>query len=104
MGYQNRTRLCDNPTPQFEGEDCTVDGGWGDWSEWKACPVSCGGGYQNRTRLCDNPSPQFEGEDCTVDGSLGHETQKCNENPCPIDGGWGDWSTWETCPVSCGGG
>ena len=25
-GYQNRTRTCDNPTPQFEGEDCTVDG------------------------------------------------------------------------------
>ncbi len=59
-----------------------VDGGWGDWSTWETCPVSCGGGYQNRTRLCDSPSPQFEGEDCTVDGSLGYETQNCNENPC----------------------
>ena len=60
-----------------------VNGGWGDWSEWKACPVSCGGGYQNRTRLCDSPLPQFEGKDCTADGSTRYEIQKCNEIPCP---------------------
>jgi len=120
-GTQGRTRVCDNPAPQFGGDDCTVDGstdmetqacnenecpingGWGEWSEWDECPVSCGGADQGRTRVCDNPAPQYGGDDCTADGTTDSETQKCNENPCPINGGWGDWSEWTECPVSCGG-
>ena len=60
-----------------------VNGGWGEWSSWPECPVSCGGGTQGRTRVCDNPVPEFGGEDCTVDGSTDMETQACNEIPCP---------------------
>ena len=60
-----------------------VNGGWGDWTEWDECPVTCGGADQGRTRVCDNPAPQFGGDDCTVDGSLDSETQRCNKNPCP---------------------
>lgn len=60
-----------------------VHGGWGDWTEWEECPVSCGGADQGRTRVCDNPVPEFGGDDCTVDGSSASETQRCNENPCP---------------------
>jgi len=121
-GTQGRTRVCDNPVPDFGGEDCTVDGstdmetqacnenpcpingGWGDWSEWDMCPVTCGGADQGRTRACDNPAPQFGGDDCTVDGSLDSETQRCNENPCPIDGGFSDWDEWGPCTAQCGGG
>ena len=60
-----------------------VNGGWGEWSSWAYCPVTCGGGTQGRTRVCDNPAPQFGGSDCTMDGSSDLETQACNENPCP---------------------
>ena len=60
-----------------------VDGGWGDWTEWKECAVSCGGADQGRFRVCDNPTPQFGGDDCTIDGSSASEKQRCNENPCP---------------------
>jgi len=121
-GTQGRTRVCDNPVPEFGGEDCTVDGstdmetqacnenpcpingGWGDWTEWDECPVTCGGADQGRTRVCDNPAPQFGGDDCTVDGSLDSGTQRCNENPCPIDGGFSDWDEWGPCTAQCGGG
>ena len=60
-----------------------VDGGWGDWTEWEECAVSCGGADQGRFRVCDNPTPQFGGDDCTIDGSSASEKQRCNENPCP---------------------
>ena len=60
-----------------------VKGGWGEWSSWPECPVSCGGGIQVRSRVCDSPAPEFGGDDCTVDGSSDLETQACNEYPCP---------------------
>ena len=60
-----------------------VDGVWGDWSQWKDCPVSCGGADQQRIRACDSPAPQYGGDDCTVGGNpFDWETQKCNESPC----------------------
>ena len=59
-----------------------VNGGWGDWTEWGACQVSCGGADQSRARLCDSPHPKNHGDHCTVDGSKSYETQRCNENPC----------------------
>ena len=60
-----------------------VNGGWGEWSSWQDCPVSCDGGTQERSRVCNNPEPDFGGDDCTLDGSSDLETQACNENPCP---------------------
>ena len=59
-----------------------VNGGWGEWGAWDACPVTCGGGDQNRHRVCDNPIPENGGDHCTVDGSADIDSQRCNENQC----------------------
>ena len=62
-----------------------VDGGWGEWSVWGPCSVTCGSGIQGRIRLCNNPFPQHGGDDCTVDGSSPHQTRECNELSCPSE-------------------
>ena len=59
-----------------------VDGGWGTWSSWTECPVSCGSGEIKRNRTCDNPAPQHGGDSCTDSGSPDSETKSCNDNPC----------------------
>merc|ERR1712140_72645 len=118
VGTQSRSRSCippqnggfscpsdtDSETQECDNGPCPVNGGWGDWSDWDDCPVPCGGADQSRTRVCDNPAPQFGGVDCTVDGSTDAQTQRCNENPCPIDGGFSAWDEWGPCTVECGGG
>merc|ERR1739847_159536 len=59
-----------------------VHGGWGHWTAWDECPVTCGGADQGRTRICDSPSPEVGGDECTSDGSVASETQRCNEQSC----------------------
>jgi len=114
-GTQDRFRYCNAPqkggypcpsqtqsdTQTCNNGPCPVDGGWGEWSEWSECPVSCGGGENTRIRTCDNPVPEHGGADCVGDAS---ETGPCNENPCPIDGGFSEWDEWSACTVECGGG
>ena len=50
----------------------TVDGDWGEWTEWGACSIPKCGGQQTRKRSCDNPAPAHGGCDCT---GTGHGTQ-----------------------------
>ncbi|XP_078354720.1 uncharacterized protein LOC144639299 isoform X1 [Oculina patagonica] len=117
-GTQTLSRTCTNPPPSNGGKDCSelgpdkktqecgtqpcpIDGGYTDWSASK-CTVTCGGGTQTLTRTCTNPPPSNGGKDC---GELGPAEKKvpCNEEECPIDGGYTDWSESE-CSVTCGGG
>ena len=59
--------------------------------DWSFCSVSCGGGTQTRT--------------CTKDDcSTYTESQSCNTQCCPVNGGWSAWSSWSACSVTCGGG
>ena len=69
----------------------------GQWSEWGECSKSCGGGTRTKTRECINQRDSY-GNPCNQDLV---ETEKCNENPCPI---WTDWTDWTPCTVTCGGG
>ncbi|XP_072010680.1 SCO-spondin-like isoform X3 [Engystomops pustulosus] len=80
---------------------CRLDGGWGMWSSWSSCSISCGEGVQTRSRLCDNPVPQKGGHDC-----LGDQEQRrpCRGPTCPDLNSWSEWSSWSLCSMTCGGG
>ncbi|XP_033759819.1 coadhesin-like [Pecten maximus] len=106
-GIRNRTRNCDNPTPQHNGLDCVgpnsetsgcdeatcpPPGVWGNWLEWSDCSKTCGEGVKIRTRNCDNSA----GGECIGDNS---ETKDCQDWVC-YDA-WGDWSE---CSFTCGSG
>ncbi|XP_062331210.1 thrombospondin-2-like isoform X1 [Osmerus eperlanus] len=114
-GAQQRGRSCDDVItscsgPSLQTRSCSlvkcdrkvrVDGGWGLWSPWSACSLTCGEGNITRVRLCNAPPPQRGGQDCVGETK---EMQPCNNTPCPIAGGWVSWSSWTECSVSCGGG
>lgn len=119
-GNQSRQRQCNSPTPVGDGRNCShlgpssetrlcntqkcpVNGGYTSWSTFSNCSKECGGGAKLRTRNCTNPPPAHGGNDCS---RLGYpeETQVCNNDPCPVDGGFGDWSLYGACSASCGGG
>nr|DBA18217.1 TPA: hypothetical protein GDO54_016492 [Pyxicephalus adspersus] len=115
-GTQTRVRLCNSPSPSFdgtycEGQDrqsqicnirhCPVDGKWSPWGSWTPCSVSCGGGLRQRSRECSSPQPQYGGHKCK---GKAFENEFCNGDLCPIHGNWGSWSAWGTCSRTCNGG
>ncbi|XP_060586807.1 SCO-spondin-like isoform X3 [Ruditapes philippinarum] len=111
-GKRKRSRDCDGPFygganctgPWDEIEDCNthecpVDGKWDEWASWSACNVTCGGGGRWRSRNCTGPF--HGGAECPGQNM---SSEACNTHECPIDGVWTDWTGWEICPVTCGGG
>merc|ERR1719494_582971 len=119
-GEQERARTCTNPAPAHGGSDCTklgsdkesqqcetkacpVNGGYSAWSAWTKCTKTCGGGIQERARTCTDPAPAHGGSDCTNLGSE-RESQKCETQACPVDGGYSGWSDWSECSKECGEG
>lgn len=114
---QCRSRTCDNPAPKNGGStctgltvevsNCTVHGGWTEWSAYSACSQSCGIAVKTRKRTCTNPKPAHGGRVC-----VGPDRSDiyCTLSPCPapeqpqIDGSWGPWGAWSECNVPCGGG
>jgi hypothetical protein len=56
-----------------------VHGEWSNWSDWSACPVTCGLGMQKRHRNCSNPYPMLYGDHCFGDSV---EYKNCVEKMC----------------------
>lgn len=117
-GTRTRTRSCSNPGPKHGGDDCQgypnsteicflghcpVHGNYSEWSMFSRCTLTCGGGKQYRTRTCNRPIPQYGGLNCSGLGPKREEVD-CNTNPCPIDGGYSEWTDFSACSVSCNSG
>ncbi|XP_065841444.1 A disintegrin and metalloproteinase with thrombospondin motifs adt-1-like [Oscarella lobularis] len=115
-GTKQMIRLCNNPKPHYGGRSCNgrprqvmecnklscpVNGKWSSWGSWSVCSANCGSGIRERNRTCDDPSPKFDGSYCP--GS-DFSRDLCNEQPCPADGAWSEWSNWTPCSKSCEGG
>ncbi|KAK6187217.1 hypothetical protein SNE40_005292 [Patella caerulea] len=79
----------------------TVNGGWGEWSDYDDCSATCGPGTKTRSRQCDNPPPSNGGDVCAGDNT---ETTECNLAMCPVNGGWGEWLDYGDCSATCGTG
>ncbi|XP_077968014.1 uncharacterized protein LOC120327058 isoform X2 [Styela clava] len=110
-GLQSRSRG-ENPVMSCGGDECTgaptesrqcnaqccpVNCAWGAWSDWSQCSRKCGGGTQSRGR--DILVPKFcGGNDCVGQNT---QTQNCNEQCCPVDCKWNQWSDWNTCTKTC---
>ena len=119
-GTTQRTRNCTNPVPQYGGRNCSsfglnvdvkecylrpcpIDGGYSEWTRFSKCTRSCNGGKKKRWRLCKNPVPRHGGSDCLRLGPAS-EVQMCNTAPCPVHGGYSEWTGFEACTRTCGGG
>lgn len=59
-----------------------VEGGWGNWTDWKECSRSCGGGVSMQSRQCDNPTPENGGTFCVGERI---RYQICNQGECAAD-------------------
>ncbi|XP_022796325.1 A disintegrin and metalloproteinase with thrombospondin motifs adt-1-like [Stylophora pistillata] len=90
-------------TVKGDAEGAALDGGYSNWSEFSECSATCGDGLRIRKRSCNNPEPKNGGKDCE---SLGPDTdtKACNSFPCPVNGGYSQWSNFTECSISCGGG
>ncbi|XP_048583185.1 uncharacterized protein LOC5513112 isoform X3 [Nematostella vectensis] len=93
-------------------------GGYGLWSLWGSCSKLCGTGTQLRTRICHSrkscvgPSTQVRHcnpQPCPSTCYVLRATMSkyvlrvtCYVQPCPVDGGFNDWSEFSLCTKTCG--
>jgi len=80
-------------------QHCPLDCKWGQWSEWDDCDQSCGSGLRKQTR--QKTSAQFGGVECEGNDT---RTESCNEQVCPVDCDWAEWTPWANCTKSCDAG
>lgn len=126
-GFRFRQRMCDDPIPQNGGlecsgcgtdfEVCNVQpcpdiqklGPWTPWLQQNGNTTANGEHFEKRFRfLCrfndSDPSgikvlkAKEENRICFSDGSCHRVADEINES------GFGEWSIWSNCTVTCGGG
>lgn len=68
------------------------------YKQWvyEECSVTCGGGIQKGTRECETFG--VAGALCVGPSTT---TRTCKTQQCPR---WGGYTSWSSCPVTCGGG
>ncbi|XP_056144219.1 properdin-like [Lampris incognitus] len=113
-GVRQRTRQCSSVDQTqcpdhkniMQTEPCTTDrcctamSEWEAWGPWGPCSVSCGGGQGVRRRERGFPHQGTGCDDARVGAR--DQTEPCrSEQPCPVHGGWSDWSGWGACSASC---
>eukprot|EP00397_Hematodinium_sp_SG-2012_P002720 GEMP01002728.1.p1 GENE.GEMP01002728.1~~GEMP01002728.1.p1 ORF type:complete len:1021 (+),score=174.28 GEMP01002728.1:156-3218(+) len=87
---------CNNHACELD-VDCT----WDEWSQWGSCSRECGGGEKMRYRQI-KMLPRNQGRECDPHSTM--EVAPCNEVGCAgtYYCGFGAWSTWSECSVTCG--
>ncbi|KAH8738702.1 thrombospondin type 1 domain-containing protein [Cryptosporidium ryanae] len=80
-------------------EKCPVDCEAGAWSGWSECDVNCGIGIQKRRRSIKSKGTQG-GASCPPL----EDFRPCARKSCKSDCILSEWSEWEPCSKSCGGG
>ena len=79
-----------------------ADGWYSSWGAWQACSKTCAGGTRKRSKTY-NPPVNGGLELVLTGGASSLESESCNVQNCPIDGGWSRWSCWG-CTTCCGAG
>ncbi|CAD5111793.1 DgyrCDS1067 [Dimorphilus gyrociliatus] len=108
-GSRTRERICLKPKhggmnctgEKIEIESCnfakcSIDGTLTEWSNWSSCSKTCGTGTSKRLRQCIGPF--FGGKNCSEKLT---DTLVCEIAKCPINGVFGQWSTWGDCTTTC---
>lgn len=98
-------KKCNELGPHFEAmvcnpQPCLVGGGFGPWSKFGECSVSCGIGFKRRTRRCVHPYPRHSRGNCTLQGPY-EQVIQCRNILCVSRDDHNQWSAWGACSVSC---
>jgi hypothetical protein len=88
-----QTRACNT-------RDCPINCAQGPWSKWTACSKSCGRGAVMKSWRKTLQTAANGGKRC----SASTRQAKCRYNACATDCNYSDWSLFNKCSASCGGG